>query len=114
MKSSRIAVLLLAVAAVIAVAVLAGHRGGGSSSSSGPAAAANAIRVSFDYSPEKEILLRPLIDRFNRERVQVQGRPVFVDGTAASSGDDEAKLARKQLEITAWSPASSLWGRLLD
>ena len=42
--------------------------------------AANAIRVSFAYSPEKEMLLLPLIKAFNRERHEVDGRTVVRRG----------------------------------
>src|SRR3954451_11854626 len=117
MKSSRLAVLLLAIAAVIGVAALRGGndddkgRRGSTTSAKAPA---GALRVSFHYSPEKEILLKPLIAEFNRKQEQVGGRAVFVEGEPASSGDDETKLARGHEELTAWSPASSLWGRLLN
>ena len=105
--------------AVALVATLSGGGGdddGGSSSEggSGPAAPAGAVRVSFAYSPEKEKLLEPLIRRFNSEREQVNGKPVFVEGEIVSSGEAESKLASGDLELTAWSPASSLWGRLLN
>lgn len=119
MKSSRVAVLLLAIAAVVGVAVLSGggdedkgsSKGGGLSAGKAPA---GAIHISFHYSPEKEILLKPLIAEFNGKQEKVGGRPVFVEGEPASSGDDETKLAKGRLELTAWSPASSLWGRLLN
>lgn len=117
MKSSRVAVLLLAIAAVVAVAALSGGSGGDDGGGGGEASTAapqGAITVTFHYSPEKEILLAPLIEEFNARREQVGGKPVFVAGTPASSGDDETKLARKRLQLTAWSPASSLWGRLLN
>jgi Ca-activated chloride channel family protein len=117
MKSSRVAVLLVAIAAVIAVATLTGGGGDddkGSGGGTSTAPPAGSIAVTFHYSPEKEVLLAPLIEEFNREGVQSGGKPVFVAGTPSSSGDDESKLARKRLQITAWSPASSLWGRLLN
>src|SRR4051794_35510759 len=118
MKSSRAAVLLLAIAAVVAVATLAGKGGGGGdkggTSASGPTPPPGAVKVVFHYSPEKEILLKPLIEEFNAKQEQVGGKPVLVEGTPSSSGDDEAKLAKGRLELTAWSPASSLWGRLLN
>ncbi|MDX6665309.1 MAG: Ca-activated chloride channel, partial [Solirubrobacteraceae bacterium] len=115
MKSSRVAVLLLAIAAVVAVAALRGGGGGGGSGPGGsPKAPKGALRIVFNYSPEKEILLKPLIEEFNARHEQVGGKAVFVEGTPSSSGDDEAKLAKGSLELTAWSPASSLWGRLLN
>jgi Ca-activated chloride channel family protein len=114
MKSSRIAVLILAVAAVVAVAALSKGSGGADDKSGGGEAPKGAVTVTFHYSPEKEVLLKPLIERFNEEGVQSAGKPVFVAGTPSSSGEDEAKLAAKKLELVAWSPASSLWGRLLN
>ena len=111
MKSSRVAVLLVAVAAVIAVATLTGGgdddpQGDGGSASTAPPA--GSIAVTFHYSPEKEVLLAPLIEEFNREGVESGGKPVFVAGTPSSSGDDESKLARKRLQIVALASALSI------
>jgi Ca-activated chloride channel homolog len=117
MKRSQ---LLLAVVALVAVALVAalsggdGDDGGNSGGGSGPAAPVGSVRVSFAYSPEKEKLLKPLIRRFNSQRAEVNGKPVFVEGEVVSSGEAESKLASGDLELTAWSPASSLWGRLLN
>jgi Ca-activated chloride channel family protein len=117
MKRSQ---LLLAVVAIVAVALVAalsagdGDDGGSSGGGSGPAAPVGSVRVSFAYSPEKEKLLKPLIRRFNSQGVEVNGKPVFVEGEVVSSGEAESKLASGDLELTAWSPASSLWGRLLN
>jgi Ca-activated chloride channel homolog len=77
-------------------------------------APAGSVRVSFAYSPEKEKLLTPLIRRFNSAGVRVNGKRVFVAGEVVSSGEAESKLADGRLELVAWSPASSLWGRLLN
>jgi Ca-activated chloride channel family protein len=106
--------LLLAVVAALAVGAVAWFAGGrgsddepASKKAAGPAQ--GATRVSFAYSPEKEKLLVPLIDRFNREH-----RDVFIQGINASSGDAETRIARGQFKPVAWSPASSLWGRLLN
>ena len=83
-------------------------------SGNGAPAAANAIKVNFAYSPEKAKLLVPLIKAFNKERTEVDGRPVFIDGINASSGDVESRIAKGSFKPVAWSPASSLWGRLLN
>jgi Ca-activated chloride channel family protein len=103
--------LLILVAAVVAVGVVALLSSGGDdeSDSGGPQPSENAIRVPFAYSPEKEKLLEPLIDRFNESRDDV-----FVEGEVISSGEAESKIAAGRLEPVAWSPASSLWGRLLN
>ena len=119
MKRSQLLIAVVATLAVGLVAALAGggDDDGGSSSSeggSGPVAPAGAVGVSFAYSPEKEKLLKPLIRRFNSQREQVNGKPVFVEGEIVSSGQAESELASGDLELTAWSPASSLWGRLLN
>jgi Ca-activated chloride channel homolog len=117
MKRSQ---LLIAVVAIVAVALVASLSGGDgddretSGGGSGPVAPAGSVRVSFAYSPEKEKLLKPLIRRFNSERIEVNGKAVFVEGEVVSSGEAESKLASGELELTAWSPASSLWGRLLN
>ena len=96
MKRSQLLIAVVAIVAVALVAALAGGGGddGGSSSSeggSGPAAPAGAVRVSFAYSPEKEKLLKPLIRRFNSQREQVNGKPVFVEGEIVSSGPISAQ-----------------------
>ncbi|MEA2368851.1 MAG: Ca-activated chloride channel, partial [Thermoleophilaceae bacterium] len=113
MKWSQILVVVAAVAAVAVVAVVAGGGSGGSGGhvSSAPS---GAVRVPFAYSPEKEKLLKPLIQRFNDRREKVGGKPVFVEGSNVSSGEAESKIAKGTLEPVAWSPASSLWGRLLN
>jgi Ca-activated chloride channel homolog len=112
---SRAIVIVLAVAAV-AIAFTASR-----DETSDPGAAQqlarppeNAVQVSFAYSPEKEGLLTPLIERFNAERHLVGGRPVFVDARVIASGEAETRIARGTLKPVAWSPASSLWGRLLN
>ncbi len=122
MKRGQLLFVLLAVVAVGAVALLAGgggdDGGGGGDGDTGARGdakpAANAVRVSFAYSPEKEKLLVPLVRDFNAERRKVGGRPVFVEATIVSSGEAQTKIARGSLMPVAWSPASSLWGRLLN
>jgi Ca-activated chloride channel family protein len=44
----------------------------------------------------------------------VDGRPVVVDGLNTASGDAESRIAKGRFKPVAWSPASSLWGRLLN
>jgi Ca-activated chloride channel homolog len=112
---------IIAVIAVLAVIVLAFGRGGGDDGGSGGGggdapskAPAGALSIPFAYSPEKEKLLEPLIDRFNGEERKVGGKQVFVEGQVVSSGEAQQKIARGTLKTVAWSPASSLWGRLLN
>jgi Ca-activated chloride channel family protein len=71
--------------------------------------AAGAVRVPFAFSPEKEKLLAPLIEEFNGDN-----EDVFVEGQVVSSGEAQSKIAKGTLKPVAWSPASSLWGRLLN
>jgi Ca-activated chloride channel homolog len=113
----RLVIIVLALAAV-AIAFAASGRDGEDSDapprSAPTAAAANALRLSFPYSPEKEGLLAPLVKRFNAERHTSGGRPVFVDASVVASGEAETKIAEGKLRPTMWSPASSFWGRLLN
>ena len=116
---ARTAVIVLAVAAVLIAIVITAGGGGGKSKAGGGGGSAtkpasDAVRVSFAYSPEKEKLLQPLIEQFNAAGAKVGGKPVFVEGQVVASGDAETKIAKGQLKPVAWSPASSLWGRLLN
>lgn len=105
---------MLAIAAVLIALVLTSGGGKKGSSGAGAKPAANSLRLSFAYSPEKQALIAPLIARFNSERHDSEGKPVFVDGQVVASGEAETRIARKALQPVLWSPASSLWGRLLD
>jgi Ca-activated chloride channel homolog len=108
--------ILIAALAAVAVAVVALLSAGGGDEDGREAAkpGAGSVRVSFAYSPEKEKLLQPLIERFNEEGRKSGGRPVFVQGESVASGEAESKIANGRLKPVAWSPASSLWGRLLN
>jgi Ca-activated chloride channel family protein len=75
---------------------------------------AGSLAVRFVYSPEKDVLLAPLIKRFNDEHHEVNGRPVYVQGTSMNSGEAETKIREGELKPVAWSPASTYWGQLLD
>jgi len=119
MKKSQLVLIAVAVAAVALIAVFAG--GGkddaGSGSGSGGSATkapAGATRVTFAYSPEKEGLLKPLIAAYNTSNAEADGKPVFVVGENVSSGDAQLRIARGTYKPTAWSPSSSMWGRLLN
>jgi len=110
MNRGRLVVILLALGAV-AVALVASSGGGGGSDSSTSAAKPKSgdTRITFLYSPEKEALVKSLVERFNRE-----DHGIFVDAQNVSSGEAETKIANGRLKPDAWSPASSLWGRLLN
>jgi Ca-activated chloride channel homolog len=120
MKRGQLLLALLAALAVGAVAWAAGGSGGGDKNANGPSGEpdaktpANAIVVSFAYSPEKEKLLAPLIKEFNAKGETVSGRPVVVKGSNVASGEAESRIASGSLKPVAWSPAGSLWGRLVN
>lgn len=118
MRAGRLLVIVLALVAVgvAAFASLGGDDGGGSGDGGGSAQQApdNAVRVTFAYSPEKEGLLTPLIEDFNEQGQEVDGRPVFVEAQVVSSGEAQERIGKQELRPVVWSPASSLWGRLLN
>ena len=121
MKRSQLTIAIVAVFAIALVWVITsagggdgGGGGGNGGDFGGGKAPAGAVRVPFAYSPEKEALLEPLIDEWNESQQRVGGKPVWVEGTVVSSGEAQQKIASKRLQPVAWSPASSLWGRLLN
>jgi Ca-activated chloride channel homolog len=115
-KRTQLIIVVVAVIAVAGVALLSrgGGDDGGGGGGGGESAPSGSLRVPFAYSPEKEKLLEPLIKRFNEREEEVDGKAVFVQGEVVSSGEAQTKIARGTLKPVAWSPASSLWGRLLD
>jgi Ca-activated chloride channel family protein len=114
MKRGQLAIVVLAAAAVAVVALLTSGDGGEDRAGAPEGAPAGAVQITFAYSPEKEKLLVPLIRRFNDAGEDVRGKAVVVEGEVVSSGEAESKIADGRLEPVAWSPASSLWGRLLN
>jgi Ca-activated chloride channel homolog len=114
----RIVVIALAVIAVVIAFVGSrdasnGSSGGGRAGASAQAAA-GALRLEFVYSPEKAALVEQLVSAFNAAHVRSGGRVVVVDAHNIASGDAETQIAAGHLKPDVWSPASSLWGRLLD
>jgi Ca-activated chloride channel family protein len=111
----RALVIALAIAAV-AVAFVTSRDDDGERPDSRAAAQppSGALRISFLYSPEKEGLLAPLVERFNASGAQAGGRRVHVDAKVVASGEAESGIARGTLKPVMWSPASSFWGRLLN
>jgi Ca-activated chloride channel homolog len=113
----RIVVIVLALAAVAVAYGISGRdepREPAKERAASPAAPRDALSITFAYSPEKEGLLAPLIERFNAEQHRSGGRPVFVDARVLASGDVEQRIADGKLRLVMWSPASSFWGRLLN
>jgi Ca-activated chloride channel family protein len=106
-RLARAAVTLLAALAVL-VAALA-SQGGDASPGSAP-----ELRVGYVYSTDADTLLVPLIERFNAGDHRVNGRRVRIVGRKLTSGEAEAAIASRTLRPALWTPASLLWGRLLD
>jgi Ca-activated chloride channel family protein len=99
----RAFVILIAAAAVGLAAFLHFHGSGG-----------KALAIPFAYSTNEEELLLPLLERFNKEHHEVDGQRVEIVGEGLSSGAAEAKIAAGASRPVIWSPASSLWGTLLN
>ena len=99
---------------VIAVVAVVGAYGRSRHHSAGTSAASNSVHVVFAYSSNLDEMMASLLPAFNAAHVEVDGRPVWIDGVAASSGEAQQKIVQGKLHPDAWSPASSLWGRLLN
>ena len=117
MKRGQLLLAIVAALAVGAVAWFAGRED--EPAPNKPAAgsstpAADAVRVTFAYSPEKEKLLKPLIERFNASAARSAAGRSSSRAQTRASGDAEAQIASGTFKPVAWSPASSLWGRLLN
>lgn len=108
MRFLRFALLLILLTLLLACTSL-----GGLTSSGGDGPPANAIRISIAYSPEKEKWLNEQIPRFNQQRVEVEGRPVFVEGVNKSSGAARTEIKNGTLNVTVWSPSASTWLEVL-
>lgn len=100
MSGGRIAVIVAALAAVIVAVVLAGGGGGGSEDGGGAQGAkapSGALAIPFAYSPEKEALLKPLVEEFNASGAKVGGKAVFVELQNITSGDAQVRIAKQEL-----------------
>jgi Ca-activated chloride channel family protein len=119
--------VIAAAIAAVGIAALFSLRGGDddtSSSGTGTTTTAavtstveapdDAVKILLAYSPEKEEMLQTLIAEYNDEKHQVGDRQVFVEGQNWSSGEADRQIAAGTFKPTAWSPSSSLWGRLLN
>jgi Ca-activated chloride channel homolog len=105
----RIARAIVIAAAAVAVLVAAAGRADPEERADEP-----ELVLRYLYSPDAEKLLVPLIDRFNGETQRSGGREVRIDGVILTSGEAEAALAARRDRAALWTPASSLWGRLLN
>ena len=100
--------LLLVFSLMAALLAACGGVGGGDG---GPPS--NALRISIAYSPEKEKWLNEQIPAFNARRVEVGGRPVFVEGVNKSSGAARTEIRNGTLDVTVWTPSASTWLEVL-
>jgi Ca-activated chloride channel family protein len=107
-RSARAVVIALAAAAVLVAAAGWDERGTSETD------AASELVLRYLYSPDAADLLVPLIGRFNRESHRLGGREIRIAGAAVTSGEAEAALAAGTDRAALWTPASSLWGALLD
>jgi Ca-activated chloride channel family protein len=125
MSATRGRALIIALAAIAVVIAIVARGGDGGAKSKTTAtrspstttATSNAgpqVRVSFVYSTEKEALLKPLVARYNAERHRSGDATIRIDGRALASGQAADDIAAGRLRPTLWSPASSLWGQLLN
>jgi len=122
MRGRALIIALAAVAVLIAIVARGGGDGGAKSATTAPrpptpttaSGTGPQARVSFVYSTEKEALLKPLVARYNAERHRSGGATVRIDGRAVASGQAADDIAARRLQPTLWSPASSLWGQLLN
>ena len=122
MKRSQLIVVLAAIAAVVVIAASGrgeSKKSGGEAARSTPTLPAGAVEVSIASSPEKAELVEKVAKDFNATGAEVGGRPVVVTVSTPNSGDEVlaiARAARGERGDTpvVWSPASSLWARLLE
>src|SRR4051794_16637729 len=118
MRGRMLIIGLALVAVAIAFVASAGgdpkRSAPGTSSTPTPAPPKDALELTLAYSPEKELLVAPLIKRFNAEHHTSGGHTVVVVPEIVSSGDAETRIAQGKLRPVLWSPASSFWGRLLN
>lgn len=107
---------LLASIATLAALGAACTTGTGTGSAGAPPPA-DAVHVMIAPSPEKVELLGDLADEFNGRKVEVGGKPVFVEVEKVSSGTGADLLVNDwpessgQARPTVFTPAASLWGR---
>jgi len=95
------AVRVVIVAAAVAAVVVAGVQRARDDTRA-------AVHVRYVVSTDAKGLLQPLVETFNRTH------DVQVDAAYVNSGQAEEALASGNDRAVLWTPASSLWGRLLD
>src|SRR6187200_3134157 len=114
MRGRLVVIGLALVAIVIAFTASQGgddDKGYAGKSTAGPP---GALSITFVHSTEKAALIKRLVDGFNAAHVRSGGRVVEVRALSKASGEAETRIAAGGLRPVVWSPASSLWGRLLN
>jgi len=105
----RIARAIVIAAAAVAVLVAAAGQGDPEAQGEEP-----ELVLRYLYSTDAKELVVPLIERYNLEQHRRGGREVRIDGFKLNSGEAEAALRDGDERAHLWTPASSLWGRLLN
>ncbi len=113
----RLSKLVMFFCAVVLVGgSILGCVGGDSASEEGdpatdaqPEAPEGALLITMAYSPEKDAWLQDRISIFNDQANEVDGQPIFVQGTSVSSGEARIQLRDGALDVTVWSPSASTW-----
>ena len=109
-RRARAVIACCGVLATVALAFVLGREWGAPASNTD-------IVVDFSYSlgGQKEALLGPLIERFNRERHTIGGRAVrVVADNSRTSGDQVRMIAEQTLTPAAWAPSDISWGAKLN
>ncbi|NTU80711.1 MAG: solute-binding protein, partial [Chloroflexales bacterium] len=110
MRRYALVMFATALAVLLSSCGISGGSGAGGDPSGPPA---NALVISIAYSPEKEKWLNEQIPRFNAQKVEIAGRPVYVEGVNKSSGAARTELKNGTLDVTVWSPSASTWLEVL-
>ena len=122
MKRSQLIVVFAAIVAVAVIAMVSRGNGEdhGSAAQTSSPVPKNAVVVSVASSPEKGDLVKKAAAAYDDTGPTVNGRPVYVKVTTPASGVEETAIANAASgkpggdKPVVWTPASSLWGRLLE
>jgi Ca-activated chloride channel family protein len=75
-----------------------------------PSLGRNTLTVSMVYGSEKEEWLVPLIEEYNAQRNKTEaGSTIAVEATPMGSIESGDRIATGELQVTVWSPASSIY-----
>ena len=75
-----------------------------------PALPGKKVTVTMVYGSEKEEWLEPLIQEYNAQKRKTEdGATIFVEATPMGSIESAAQIVSGELQVTVWSPASSIY-----